>query len=198
MPDDAAAAENPRLIRTYRTRAYLSRAGTSGWMMCWPSNASCITPLSKSAKRPGSNTESASLSPSRVDLLRQYAKTSRTSKDRSTGAYKTPLSKDSTERSRHSIAVCRRARPQDIRVSSPPGAGRLSRCIPVMPDVCSLMRARVRVWSSISKVCQNFVSRTNACLRVSSRFRFSSAAGPTACTSVSCSTISRRSSLSKK
>ena len=26
-PDDAAAAENPRLIRTYRTRAYLSRAG---------------------------------------------------------------------------------------------------------------------------------------------------------------------------
>ena len=37
--------------------------------------------------------------------------------------------------------------------------------------------------------------RTSACLRVSSRFRFSSAAGPTACTSTSCSTISRRSSL---
>ena len=27
MPDDATAAENPNLIRTYRTRAYLSRAG---------------------------------------------------------------------------------------------------------------------------------------------------------------------------
>ena len=27
MPDDAAAAESPKLIRTYRTRAYLSRAG---------------------------------------------------------------------------------------------------------------------------------------------------------------------------
>ena len=26
-PDDAAAAEHPKLIRTYRTRAYLSRAG---------------------------------------------------------------------------------------------------------------------------------------------------------------------------
>ena len=26
-PDDAAVAERPKLIRTYRTRAYLSRAG---------------------------------------------------------------------------------------------------------------------------------------------------------------------------
>ena len=26
-PNDADAAENPKLIRTYRTRAYLSRAG---------------------------------------------------------------------------------------------------------------------------------------------------------------------------
>ena len=26
-PDDATATEHPRLIRTYRTRAYLSRAG---------------------------------------------------------------------------------------------------------------------------------------------------------------------------
>ena len=152
-PDDAMVTEHPKLIRTYRTRAYLSGQATSGWTMCWRSSACSTTPLSKSAERPGRGTRSQSLSLSRADRLRQYARTSRTSKDRSTGAYKTPLSKDSTERSRHSIAVPRRARPQDIRVSSPPGAGRLSRCIPVMPDVCSLMRARVKV-SSISKVAK--------------------------------------------
>ena len=55
-PDDAAAAEHPKLIRTYRTRAYLSRAGHVRWTMCCRSSACSTTPLSRSAKRPGSNT----------------------------------------------------------------------------------------------------------------------------------------------
>ena len=145
-PNDAAAAERPKLIRTYRTRAYLSGAGHVQLDDVLAQQCLLYNAALEERKTAWKQHQSASLSPSRADRLRQYAKTSRASKDRSTGAYKTPLSKDSTERSRHSIAVSRRARPQDIRVSSPPGAGRLSRCIPVMPDVCSLMRARVKVW----------------------------------------------------
>ena len=119
-PDDATATEHPKLIRTYRTRAYLSKAGHVRLddvlaQQCLLYNAA----LEERRTAWKGHREVASLSLSRAGRLRQYARTSRTLKDRSTGAYKTPLSKDSTERSRRSIAVSRRARPQDIRVSSP-------------------------------------------------------------------------------
>ena len=57
-PDDATATEHPKLIRTYRTRAYLSRAGHVRWTMCWRSSACCTTLLSRSGPRPGRGTRS--------------------------------------------------------------------------------------------------------------------------------------------
>ena len=147
-PDDATATEHPKLIRTYRTRAYLSGAGHVRLddvlaQQCLLYNAALEE--RKTAWK-GQHRERYLFRRAEPVAYSDTQATSRTLKDRSTGAYKTPLSKDSTERSRRSTAVSGRARPQDTRVSSLPGAGRLSRCIPVMPDVCSLMRARVRVW----------------------------------------------------
>ena len=88
-PDDAAAAENPRLIRTYRTRAYLSGAGHVRLddvlaQQCLLYNAALEE--RKTAWKGHQMRQSHSLS--RADRLRQYARTSRTLKDRSTGAYK--------------------------------------------------------------------------------------------------------------
>ena len=80
---DAAVAEHPKLIRTYRTRAYLSRAGHIRLDdVLWPSNACSTTLPSRSGLRPGSNIESASRSRSRTDHSLRFAKTFPTSKDR--------------------------------------------------------------------------------------------------------------------
>ena len=148
-PDDAAVAEHPKLIRTYRTRAYLSRAGHIRLddvlaQQCLLYNAALEerkTAWKGHQMRISFAEQSRSLTAVRSDfpdiegsLHRRIQDATLKRLDRAFAAF-------------HRRVQAGEA--QDIRVSSPPGAGRLSRCIPVMPDVCSLMRARVKVWCNI-------------------------------------------------
>ena len=88
MPNDATAAEHPKLIRTYRTRAYLSKAGHIRLddvlaQQCLLYNAALeerTTAWKQHRERISFAEQSRSLTAIRS--------TSPTSKDRSTGVYK--------------------------------------------------------------------------------------------------------------
>ena len=196
-PDDAAAAENPRLIRTYRTRAYLSGAGHIRLddvlsQQCLLYNAALeerTTAWKQHQMRISFAEQSRSLTAIRSDFPDIEGSLHRRIQDAT------------LKRLDRAFAAFHRR----VQAGEAPGHPRFksSRRWKTLEMYSGNARC-VFVDESTGKglvqyqrVCQNFVSRTSACLRVSSRFRFSSAAGPTACTSVSCSTISKRSSLSR-
>ena len=191
-PDDATATEHPKLIRTYRTRAYLSRAGHVRLDDVLAQQCLLYNAALEERRTAWKGHQSASLSLSRADRLRQYASDFPDIE----GSLHRRIQDATLKRLDRAFAAFHRR----AQAGEAPGHPRFkssrrwktlemysgnARCVFVDE---STGKGFVNI-----KGCQSCVSKTSACLRVSSRFRFSSAAGPTACISTSCSTISRQS-----
>ena len=130
-PDDATAAERTKLIRTYRTRAYLSRGRAHPAGRC---SSPAMPALQRRPRRADHGLEATpevlSRSQIRVGLSLRSERISRISREDSSGVYKSALSEDSIGRSMRSIAECGRVKHRAIRASSPPDAGKPLRCTP--------------------------------------------------------------------
>ena len=197
-PDDAAAAERPKLIRTYRTRAYLSRAGHVRLddvlaQQCLLYNAALEerrTAWKGHQKSISFAEQSRSLTAIRKDfpdiegsLHRRIQDATLKRLDRAFAAFHRRA--QAGEAPGHPrFKSSRRWKTLEMYSGN-------ARCVFVDE---STGKGLVRQYQRVCRFC---VSRTSACHQVSSRFRFWSAAGLTECISTSCSTILRRSSLSR-
>ena len=120
--------QSVQLIRTYRTRAYLSKAGHVQLDDVLAQQCLLYNAALEERTTAGSNTRSLSRSQIRVGLSLRSERISRISREDSPGVYKSALSEDSIGRSIRSIAECGRVKHRAIRASSPPDAGKPLRC----------------------------------------------------------------------